>query len=535
MPHAYAQIAFTPAVRRLQQELGSREQYVFLDALEDANSSFTEREAAFIESRDTLYQATVSETGWPYVQHRGGPPGFIKVLDKHTIAFPDFRGNVQYLSVANLKRDDRISIILLDPAKQRRLKLLGHVTLVEAGSHPELFDRLRLDGHGAQVERAFVIKVAAFDWNCPQHITPRFTEEEIARMTAPLRTRLQHAEAKLAELARRAPVGGGRGMPMGEGAIALVVAATRQLTPAVRAYELRHPDGLDLPMFTPGAHLEVPVQLPDGKPATRHYSISSAASDRTRYEIAVLRETDGAGGSAHVHDSWGLGTRLQVDVPKNYFPLAGEAVHSVLIAGGIGITPLKSMAAALAQAGRSFELHHTGRSRAASPFSEQLAAEFGERYTHHPGGAETRAHFEQLLLKAVAADVHLYVCGPASMMASLRERARSLGVPDRQFHSERFGAAPPDAGAAPIEVHLRKSGRVIPVAAQETILEALEREGVPAPSSCRVGICSTCAVRVLDGVPEHRDEVLSPAQRSSGQVMCICVSRAKTPSITLDL
>ncbi len=181
MSRAYAEIAFTPAIRQLQTRLGSRQTYARLDHMPEQLDRLGSMEVAFIQARDGFYQATVSETGWPYVQFRGGPPGFLKVLDDQTIGYADFRGNVQYISVGNLHGDDRVSVILMDYAHQRRLKLLGRARLVDANEDPVLMAQLRMPDYPARIERAVVISVQAFDWNCPQHITPRFTEQEIAQ------------------------------------------------------------------------------------------------------------------------------------------------------------------------------------------------------------------------------------------------------------------------------------------------------------------------------------------------------------------
>lgn len=208
MSRAYSDIAFTPAVRGMQTRMGSRSSYSRLDEAEDRRDALTEREAEFIAERDGFYQATVSETGWPYVQFRGGPAGFLKVLDARTLGYADFRGNLQYISVGNLEGNDRVSLMLMDYANQRRLKILGRVRLVSAGDDPALLARLRLPQYRAQVERAFVITVEAFDWNCPQHITPRFTEAEIEQAVMPLRTELEQARLELARLralSRQAP------------------------------------------------------------------------------------------------------------------------------------------------------------------------------------------------------------------------------------------------------------------------------------------------------------------------------------------
>ncbi|TFW09738.1 pyridoxamine 5-phosphate oxidase, partial [Oxalobacteraceae bacterium OM1] len=204
MGRAYSDITFTPAVRAMQEHMGSRAQYAFLDDMIERNDRLGRRESAFIEAADHFYQATVSETGWPYVQHRGGPAGFLKVLDPKTLAFADFKGNVQYISVGNLKHDDRISLIVMDYANQMRLKLIGRARTVEAADDPALMEQVRLPGYRARVERAFVITVEGFDWNCPQHITPRFTEAEIATLTDPLHAQIRKLKAQLAASAASA-------------------------------------------------------------------------------------------------------------------------------------------------------------------------------------------------------------------------------------------------------------------------------------------------------------------------------------------
>mgnify|MGYP001274890302 FL=1 len=194
MGNAFAEIAFTQGVRELQIQAGSRERYAAMEESANRRDKLTERETTFIESRDHFLQASVSETGWPYVQHRGGPAGFLKVLDERALGFADYRGNVQYVSVGNLIHDNRVALILMDYANQRRLKLLGRVRFIDRDTEPDLIERLVTPGYKAIVERGFIISVKAFDWNCPQHITPRFTLAEIDEMTAPLRAQLRRNE-----------------------------------------------------------------------------------------------------------------------------------------------------------------------------------------------------------------------------------------------------------------------------------------------------------------------------------------------------
>ena len=178
MAHQFAKIAFTDSVREQQRLNKSREMYAGMDDGEDYNFLLGEREKQFIQARDSFYMASVSETGWPYVQHRGGPSGFMRVFDDRTLGFADFSGNRQYVSVGNLVKDDRVSLFFMDYPSRTRLKLLGRVRLIDRNDS-EVLPRLELDDYRARVERGVIIEVEAFDWNCPQHITPRFTETEI--------------------------------------------------------------------------------------------------------------------------------------------------------------------------------------------------------------------------------------------------------------------------------------------------------------------------------------------------------------------
>jgi uncharacterized protein len=195
MAYDYLDIATTPGVRAVQEASGSDEFWANFKG-DRPSDRFTRGAAAFIAERDSLYIATVSESGWPYLQHRGGPPGFICILDDRTLAIPDFRGNRQYISTGNLVANDRAALILMDYPNRRRLKIYAHIEARDLGANPELAAKLTLPGYRAKVERGLVIHLVAFDWNCPQHITPRFSEAELAPALAPLRARLEALEAE---------------------------------------------------------------------------------------------------------------------------------------------------------------------------------------------------------------------------------------------------------------------------------------------------------------------------------------------------
>jgi predicted pyridoxine 5'-phosphate oxidase superfamily flavin-nucleotide-binding protein len=195
MSYGFLDILGTPAVLAAQAANGSGDAWSNFAGHREFDR-FTDNEAAFIAARDSFYLASVSESGWPYVQHRGGPPGFLKLLDDRTLAFADFRGNRQYISLGNIAADDRVALILVDYPNRARLKILAHMEARDLSADPELADRLALPGYKGRPERGFVLRLETFDWNCPQHIIPRFTTTEIEAAITPMREKLSALEAE---------------------------------------------------------------------------------------------------------------------------------------------------------------------------------------------------------------------------------------------------------------------------------------------------------------------------------------------------
>ena len=202
MAYGFLDIAVTPGVRAAQATMGADHLWTDFKGHREFDR-FTDNEAAFLADRDSFYMATVSETGWPYVQHRGGPRGFLKLVDDRTLAFADYRGNRQYISLGNLGASDRACLFLMDYPRRARLKVYAHVEALPLDADPALTNLVAMPGYRANPERVFKLKLEAFDWNCPQHITPRFTEAEIAVATQPLRERLTELESANADLRRR--------------------------------------------------------------------------------------------------------------------------------------------------------------------------------------------------------------------------------------------------------------------------------------------------------------------------------------------
>lgn len=202
MAYGFLDMLSTPGVKAAQAANGSGEHWSTFGGHRDS-ARFSASEAAFIAARDSFYMATIAENGWPYVQHRGGPPGFLRVLDKKTLGFADFRGNRQYISVGNLGTNSKVALILMDYAGRHRLKVLGHAEIKDLKDDPVLAAELGLPGYKAKVERAILVHLDAFDWNCPQHITPRYTEAELGPALEPVRARLAALEAENNELRTR--------------------------------------------------------------------------------------------------------------------------------------------------------------------------------------------------------------------------------------------------------------------------------------------------------------------------------------------
>ncbi len=302
------------------------------------------------------------------------------------------------------------------------------------------------------------------------------------------------------------------------------VVCLREEAPDVVSCELRT-TGAPLPACAPGSHVD--VHLPNG--LVRQYSIVSADARLAR--IAVKRESKGRGGSAYMAETLRLGTVLNIGVPRVSFPLAAGPHRTVLIAGGIGITAVVAMARALAQGGGDWVLNYCVRRREDVVFASELAA-WGERVRIRVSSEQGRTSLASLI-DGEPRGAHFYCCGPESMLEDFAQATTSL--PADHVHVERFEAAKPPQDAGGFRVRLARSARDVSVRPDQTILDALAAEGIDAPSSCQQGICGSCEVRVLEGTPEHRDEVLTESERARGTSMMICCSRSLTPVLVLDM
>jgi ferredoxin-NADP reductase len=296
--------------------------------------------------------------------------------------------------------------------------------------------------------------------------------------------------------------------------------------------DLAHPENEDLPRWEPGAHID--LILDDG--LTRQYSLCGDPRDSTVWRVGVLLDPNSRGGSRYVHENLNEGAIVRVRGPRNHFPLV-DAQHYRFIAGGIGITPIFAMIEVAQRAGNDWTLLYGGRTRASMAFAEELAERYPERVTVWPQDERGLLDLESLF-KDPEDNTLVFCCGPEALLSAVEQH--SAHWPAGILHIERFAAKAPTAEEAAealeqFEVVCQRSGRAFEITSDQSILEVLEEEGIPILGSCYEGVCCTCEARVLEGIPDQRDSVLTDAEKAAGEVMLICVSRSRTERLVLDL
>ncbi|GAA1521517.1 PDR/VanB family oxidoreductase [Sphaerisporangium rubeum] len=318
-------------------------------------------------------------------------------------------------------------------------------------------------------------------------------------------------------------------MPSDEPEYDLKVTATTPIAAGVRLLTLARPSGDPLPAWTPGAHLD--LLLTPG--LVRQYSLCGDPHDPSAYQVAVLRETSGRGGSAHVHDHLAEGDTIRARGPRNHFPLVSSPRY-LFVAGGIGITPILPMITEASARGADWRLLYGGRTRTSMAFADRLTRDHPDQVELYPED-ETGLLDLHTLLAVPHPDTLVYCCGPEPLLAATEQQCATW--PQGTLRVERFVPKPenPTAPRTAFEVELTLTGKTLTVPADRSILQVVEEAGVPILSSCREGTCGTCETTVLDGTPDHRDSLLTEDERAAGDVMFICVSRATSPRLVLEL
>lgn len=474
-------------------------------------------DAFFVSSASEFHQAENDTHHFNVdASHRGGLPGFIKLKGDNQLLIPDYQGNSMFNTLGNIHLYPKAGIIIIDFENAKVLQLSGHAKI--------LWHQEDASNHAAGTNRFWLLTLEKWqETDIPQGIKWYFQDysphnpREIKTETD------KHIDPN---------------KPLN-----LKVVKVEQKSPRINLYRLSAAKGTlqakhtekALPPFEVGAHLPLEVSLGGDKTVLRHYSILSSVTEKGFYEIAVQREDAGRGGSKAIHNTFELGATVQAYAPKSEFPLIQDDSHKVLIAGGIGITPMLSMLRELAENNASFEIHYSARSEADLAFKEEVKALAGERAffyaSQEPNG--TSLDLDELMKKhSELADTQVYLCGPQGLIKRVRELATENAWAEHRIHFESFGASA-QTGDRAIEVHLKKSNQVVMVEPKQSILDALSEHKVAVPYDCKRGECGLCATTLIAGEADHRDFYLT--QEEQKHQLCLCVSRAKTDSLTLDL
>lgn len=306
------------------------------------------------------------------------------------------------------------------------------------------------------------------------------------------------------------------------------ISAVEDLAEGIKGFELTALDGGELPPFTAGSHIDVKLRIG----LQRSYSLVNPPSERNRYVLGIALDANSRGASRYIHRHFAAGEPVLISPPRNLFPLADSSAMSIFIAGGIGITPFMSMQSHLNALGRPWTLYYCARNPASAAYRSQLLTD-PRVHCHFDSEQEGRFLDIARIVAEAPDDAHFYCCGPAGMLKSFMDAAGN--IPDERKHVEYFSPRAEASLEGGFKVELARSGRTLSVAPGQTIIDVLREAGIGVPHSCLQGLCGSCEVPVLSGIPDHRDSVLSDAERAAGRSMMICCSGAKTDMLVLDL
>lgn len=463
----------------------------------------TEYHQSLIRQSDMFFVASANPEHGVDVSHRGGRPGFVEINSNKCLRVPDYAGNSLFNTLGNFQSYPFAGLVFIDFKRQQLLQLTGKATII--------WDSEDINNKTGGTKRFWEFEINSWrESKIPFSASWKFIDYS--------------------------PFNPKPSKQIDEQYLLLQVEKITQHTPRIKSFLFRktHNSGnKNLPKFEPGAHLPVFVNIKNGHREIRNYSLISDCNDTTHYEIAVLEEPQGRGGSRYLHKKINEGNIIMVKSPCNEFPITKNAKHSVLIAGGIGITPIISMLRQLSLHKQSFEIHYAVRTHDDFALLDTIQLLAGTKlfcYTSQERNANPLNLHKLLAIPKIG--THVYVCGPGDMIEAVRDITEINGWQSEQIHFESFGAKD-SVNDKSMDVHLNKSKKIIKVPADRSILDTLLDEGIDIPHQCKRGECSMCMTKVLNGEPYHRDLCLSEDQRKTS--MCICVSRSYGDRLTLDL
>lgn len=429
--------------------------------------------------------------------YRGGDPGFVKVSNNNQLLIPDFKGNSMFNTLGNIQTNPKVGLVFIDFVQKKLLQLTGIAKI--------LWDQIDTDNDTGGTKRYWHFDIKHWqETQLPEGLNWSFFDYSP-----------HNPKAKISN------------------ELSLQVSDTVMKSEKIKLFRLIAKDGGILPAFESGAHLPVEISLSDNTSLERHYSITSSSHDNRFYEIAVQQEKHGGGGSNYLHDHLQIGGKLRAKPPVNNFSLTSPGKHHILIAGGIGITPIISMLRELSENNESFELHYSVKTASDLVFMDEiikLAANCAYFYISQGVGAN-KLDIKSLLVSENKLS-HVYICGPLSMIEVVKTTADNNEWQPSHIHYESFGSTVNRTDKS-VEVRLKKSGKIITVNPKETLLDGLLAAQVSVPYECKRGECGMCVTEYIEGAPDHRDIYLSKEERQHS--LCVCVSRTTSDSITLNL
>lgn len=434
--------------------------------------------------------------------YRGGDPGFVSVVNKGQLLIPDYKGNSMFNTLGNFASNAHAGLVFIDFESNKLLQLTGTAKVLwEQVDETNATGGTKRYWHFNVTSWQETILPPALNWTFFEY-SPHNPKPQVL---TPL---------------------------------SLMVSNIEQKSARIKLFKLKAKDGGILPAFEPGSHLPIEIKLSATNTVLRHYSITSSSHDNRFYEIAVQQEKLGEGGSNYMHKQLRLGQTIEGQSPVNDFPLSSPGKHHILIAGGIGITPILSMLRHLSQKNESYEIHYSVKSDGDLAFKDEIVKLAGESAHFYcsdgsnvAGVLPTRLDINSLF-KHRNKSSHVYVCGPIKMITAVKDEADESNWQESHIHYESFGSSALETDQA-VEVKLQKSGEVIVIDPKKTLLDGLLAANIKIPFECKRGECGMCVTEYVEGTVDHRDVYLTKDEKAHS--LCLCVSRTKSKSITLNI
>lgn len=475
-------------------------------------SELTAKQLSLITKSDSFFVGSGVTDHHNDASYRGGAPGFVNIVNNRQLLIPDYKGNSMFNTLGNFESNEHAGLVFIDFESNKLLQLTGTAKVLwDQDDETNVTGGTKRYWHFNVSRWQETALPPALNWTffeySPHNPKPLVSEE-----------------------------------------LSLVVADITQQSDRIKSFKLTAKDGGILPAFEPGSHLPLEIELSTKNTLIRHYSITSSSHDNRFYEIAVQREKNGGGGSNYMHEQLSLGQTIKGKYPVNAFALCSPGKHHILIAGGIGITPILSMLRQLAQKNESYELHYSVKTDNDLAFKAEILKLAGNnahfyvsRAMSNNGKSAKQNSSEEFLptrldinslFKEGTKSNHVYICGPIKMIAAVKDKADENNWQPNHIHYESFGSSPQETDRA-IKVKLQKSGQVIVIDPKETLLDGLLAANIKVPFECKRGDCGMCVTEYVEGTPDHRDVYLTKDEKAHS--LCLCVSRTQSKSITLNL